>query len=195
MRAGEPAALRAILDRAAAESRALRHGYIGSEHLLLALLGAAGSRAAERLEAAGGRYEEVSALIVRIVGRGDEQIPEQICRTPRTQQLSFARSARRPSGQTLTRSAPSTSSVPFFSGATRLRSGSSETAPSTHADWRMGSGVRDLAYCEQAKTTARRSARCSSRRDGSFRVPTRPAVVSRAPTRAPSPSAPRTPAV
>ena len=78
MRAGEPAALRAILERAAVETRALRHGYIGSEHLLLALLGAAGSRAAQRLEAAGGRYDEVSALIVRIVGRGDEEIPEQI---------------------------------------------------------------------------------------------------------------------
>ena len=78
MGAGEPAALRAILERAAAESRALGHGYIGSEHLLLALLGAAGSPAAQRLEAAGGRYEEVSALIVRIIGRGDEEIPEQI---------------------------------------------------------------------------------------------------------------------
>ena len=53
MREDEPAALRGILERAGAETRELGHGYIGSEHLLLALLGAAGSRAAQRLEAAG----------------------------------------------------------------------------------------------------------------------------------------------
>ena len=70
----EPAALRGILDRAGAETRELGHGYIGSEHLLLALLSTVGSRAARRLEAAGGRYDDVRARIVRIVGSSDEEI-------------------------------------------------------------------------------------------------------------------------
>jgi ATP-dependent Clp protease ATP-binding subunit ClpA len=73
----EPAALSGILERAAGETRKLRHGYIGSEHLLLALLVGAGSRAAERLDAAGGRYGDIRALIVRIVGLGDEDIADQ----------------------------------------------------------------------------------------------------------------------
>lgn len=77
MREDEPAALRGILERAGAETRELGHGYIGSEHLLLALLAAAGSRAAQRLEAAGGRYDDVRALIVRIVGLGEEDIADE----------------------------------------------------------------------------------------------------------------------
>jgi len=74
--ADEPAALSRIQERAAAETRALRHGYIGSEHLLLALLGVSGTHAARRLEEAGARYDEVRARIVRIVGLGDEQIAD-----------------------------------------------------------------------------------------------------------------------
>ena len=73
----EPAALRAILERAEAETRELRHGYIGSEHLLLALLGAVGARAAQRLVAAGARYDEVRARIVEIVGAGEEESADQ----------------------------------------------------------------------------------------------------------------------
>jgi ATP-dependent Clp protease ATP-binding subunit ClpC len=73
----EPAALRGILERAGAETRELGHGYIGSEHLLLALLGAAGSHAAHRLEAAGARYDDVRALIVRIVGQGEGEVADQ----------------------------------------------------------------------------------------------------------------------
>jgi len=73
----ETAAVRGILDRAAAETRELRHGFIGSEHLLLALFGAPGGRAARRLEAAGAGYEAVRAQIVRIVGVGDEPVSAQ----------------------------------------------------------------------------------------------------------------------
>ena len=40
-------------------------------------LGAAGSRAAQRLEAAGGRYNDVRALTVRIVGLGEEDIADE----------------------------------------------------------------------------------------------------------------------
>ena len=72
-----PAALRAILERAAVETRELRHGYIGSEHLLLALFRGAGTRAAQRLEAAGGRYDDVYARIETIVGVGEDEVPEE----------------------------------------------------------------------------------------------------------------------
>jgi hypothetical protein len=73
----EPAALRGILERSAAETRELGHGYIGSEDLLPALFGAAGIRAAQRLEAAGGRYDDVRALIVTIVGVSADEIAVQ----------------------------------------------------------------------------------------------------------------------
>ena len=71
-----PTALRDIVDRAAAETRELRHGYIGSEHLLLALAGAAETLASQRLETAGARYVDVRRLIVGIVGMGAGEIPE-----------------------------------------------------------------------------------------------------------------------
>jgi ATP-dependent Clp protease ATP-binding subunit ClpC len=73
----EPPALRGTLDRAAAETRTLGHHYIGSEHLLLALLGAVGSRAAQRLHAAGARHDQIRGQIVRIVGVGDEETANQ----------------------------------------------------------------------------------------------------------------------
>lgn len=73
----DPDVLRTILERATVETRELGHGYIGSEHLLLALIGDARTRAAKRLEAAGGRYVDVRAGIVRIVGVGEEAIPDE----------------------------------------------------------------------------------------------------------------------
>jgi ATP-dependent Clp protease ATP-binding subunit ClpC len=76
VRDDESGAVRGILERAEAETRALGYAYVGSEHLLLALLDSAGSRAAQRLEAAGARYEDVGALIVRILGPGEEEIAE-----------------------------------------------------------------------------------------------------------------------
>lgn len=72
----DPAALRDIIERAAVIAREIRHGYVGSEHLLLALLGSTGTRAAHRLEAAGARCDEVRARIARILGAGEEEIAE-----------------------------------------------------------------------------------------------------------------------
>ena len=71
-----PTALREIVERASAETRQLRHGYIGSEPLLLALAGAGGTRAAQRLESAGARYVDIRRLIVGIIGVGAGEISD-----------------------------------------------------------------------------------------------------------------------
>jgi len=67
-----PKALRDAIVQADAESRRLRHGYIGSEHLLLGLLRTTGTHAEARLAKAGIRHAEVASFVVRIVGVGEE---------------------------------------------------------------------------------------------------------------------------
>jgi ATP-dependent Clp protease ATP-binding subunit ClpC len=62
--------LRRTVDAAEAQCRALRHGYLGTEHLLLGLLACEDTSAAHRVVAAGGSLEDVRSLVVRIVGLG-----------------------------------------------------------------------------------------------------------------------------
>jgi ATP-dependent Clp protease ATP-binding subunit ClpC len=64
------------------ESRALGHDYIGTEHLLLGLLREEEGLAAPVLAGLGIAGDEVRALVVRIVGRGDEVATGQIPFTP-----------------------------------------------------------------------------------------------------------------
>lgn len=73
-----PPALRETIVCAEAETRRLRHGFIGSEHLLLGLLAREGTRAADRLQHASVSHADVSARIVTIVGVGDEDVPHGI---------------------------------------------------------------------------------------------------------------------
>jgi hypothetical protein len=113
VRDDDPAALRGILERAAAETRELGHGYIGSEHLLLALCSAAGTHAAQRLEAAGARSDDVRAMIVKIAGVGAGEIADD-------QILPAQHSA----------------------GATHSPSVCSRHAVSTWAGWQLSSRVR-----------------------------------------------------
>jgi len=54
---------RAAVEEAHAESDALGHGYIGTEHLLLGLLKTGGGGAAAALETLGVRYDEIRAKI------------------------------------------------------------------------------------------------------------------------------------
>jgi ATP-dependent Clp protease ATP-binding subunit ClpC len=63
------------------EARALGHGFIGLEHLLLALLRDLETPASEALEALGVRYKEVKADVKRTVPRWAE-VPDQIPFTP-----------------------------------------------------------------------------------------------------------------
>ncbi len=75
MRDDAPQALRQVVTHAEAESRRLRHGYIGSEHLLLGLLRTPESRATRLLAAAGVDHSRVQDLVTRIVGHGEEPYP------------------------------------------------------------------------------------------------------------------------
>jgi hypothetical protein len=65
------------------EARALRHNYIGTEHLLLGLLREQEGVAARLLESFDVTDEEVRAQVARIVGVGDEVTSGQIPFTPR----------------------------------------------------------------------------------------------------------------
>jgi ATP-dependent Clp protease ATP-binding subunit ClpA len=62
------AGARAVVEQAQAEARSLGHGYIGTEHLLLGLLGEGRGVAAQALRAAGVTAEAVRADVSRRVG-------------------------------------------------------------------------------------------------------------------------------
>jgi ATP-dependent Clp protease ATP-binding subunit ClpA len=65
------------------DARALRHNYIGTEHILLGLLREQEGVAARVLDVLGITAEEVRTQVDRLVGRGDEAATGQIPFTPR----------------------------------------------------------------------------------------------------------------
>jgi len=69
------------------EARALKHNYIGTEHILLGLLREEEGLAARVLESLDIAVEEVRAQIARIVGQGDEVTTGQIPFTPRAKKV------------------------------------------------------------------------------------------------------------
>src|SRR5207249_4801983 len=69
------------------EARALKHNYIGTEHILLGLLREEEGLAARVLESLDITVEEVRAQVARIVGQGDEVTTGQIPFTPRATKL------------------------------------------------------------------------------------------------------------
>src|ERR1044071_6006851 len=69
------------------EARALKHNYIGTEHILLGLLREEEGLAALVLESLDITVEEVRAQVVRIVGQGDEVTTGQIPFTPRAKKV------------------------------------------------------------------------------------------------------------
>jgi ATP-dependent Clp protease ATP-binding subunit ClpC len=79
------------------EARALKHNYIGTEHILLGLLREEEGLAARVLESLDVTVEEVRAQVARIVGQGDEVISGQIPFTPRSTKPTPRRSATRSS--------------------------------------------------------------------------------------------------
>src|SRR3712207_9222630 len=60
------------------EARALKHNYIGTEHILLGLLREEEGLAARVLEAVDVTYEDVRTMLARIAGEGDEVTSGQI---------------------------------------------------------------------------------------------------------------------
>jgi Clp amino terminal domain, pathogenicity island component len=69
------------------EARALRHNYIGTEHLLLGLLREEEGLAAPLLRSRGIDLAGVRAQVVRIVGQGDEDVTGQIPFTPHAKKV------------------------------------------------------------------------------------------------------------
>jgi hypothetical protein len=69
------------------EARALRHNYIGTEHILLGLLREEEGLAARVLESLDITLEEVRAMVRRVVGEGDEMTTGQIPFTPRAKKV------------------------------------------------------------------------------------------------------------
>jgi ATP-dependent Clp protease ATP-binding subunit ClpC len=69
------------------EARALKHNYIGTEHLLLGLLREEEGLAARVLESLEVTVEEVRAQVARIIGQGDEVTTGQIPFTPRSKKV------------------------------------------------------------------------------------------------------------
>jgi ATP-dependent Clp protease ATP-binding subunit ClpC len=68
------------------EARALRHNYIGTEHILLGLLREGGG-AARALEPFRVTHDGVHAQVARIIGQGDEVLTGQIPFTPRAKKV------------------------------------------------------------------------------------------------------------
>jgi len=69
------------------EARALKHNYIGTEHILLGLLREEEGLAARVLESLDITVEEVRAMVARVVGEGDEVTTGQIPFTPRAKRV------------------------------------------------------------------------------------------------------------
>ena len=81
------ASARQVVVLAQEEARALRHGYIGTEHLLLGLIRENG-RATTTLGAQGVQLEPVRDWVVENVGEGDEEPPAgQLPLTPRMKMI------------------------------------------------------------------------------------------------------------
>ena len=78
---------RQVVVLAQEEARALKHNYIGTEHLLLGLLREEEGVAARVLEGLDVSVEEVRAAVVRIVGSGEEEPQGQIPFTPRAKKV------------------------------------------------------------------------------------------------------------
>ncbi|MCX6373013.1 MAG: ATP-dependent Clp protease ATP-binding subunit [Actinobacteria bacterium] len=78
---------RQVVVLAQEEARALKHNYIGTEHLLLGLLREEEGVAARVLDSLEVSVEEVRAAVVRIVGSGEESPQGQIPFTPRAKKV------------------------------------------------------------------------------------------------------------
>jgi len=78
---------RQVVVLAQGEAQALRHNYIGTEHILLGLLREEEGIAARVLESLSITVEEVRAQVARLVGQGDEIVTGQIPFTPRAKKV------------------------------------------------------------------------------------------------------------
>lgn len=75
---------RRVLSLAQYEAQQLNHNYMGTEHLLLGLLGEPDGVAHKMLEYMGAQPDRVRASVMQIIGRGDRIIMGEIGLTPRS---------------------------------------------------------------------------------------------------------------
>ena len=78
---------RQVVVIAQSEARALKHNYIGTEHLLLGLLREEQGIAARVLMSFDVTVDEVRAQVARIIGQGDEVVGGHIPFTPRSKKI------------------------------------------------------------------------------------------------------------
>src|SRR5215210_7776817 len=78
---------REVVVLAQEEARALKHNYIGTEHILLGLLREPDGVSRRALSNFGVSLEEVRGQVARIVGQGDEVTAGQIPFTPRAKKV------------------------------------------------------------------------------------------------------------
>lgn len=78
---------RQVVVLAQENARAQKHGFIGTEHVLLGLLQEEHGIAAQALVALGVTRDRVVAQVVRINGKGEEDPPPQIPFTPRAKKV------------------------------------------------------------------------------------------------------------
>ncbi|ACZ88755.1 hypothetical protein Aros01_01771 [Streptosporangium roseum] len=78
---------RRVVVLAQEEARRLGHNHIGTEHLLLGLLGEGDGVAGRALQASGIGGEQVRSDVEEIIGRGDETPPDHIPFTPRAKKV------------------------------------------------------------------------------------------------------------
>jgi hypothetical protein len=82
---------RQVVVRAQEEARVLKHDYVGTEHLLLGLLGEEEGRAARVLASLGVTFESARRQVVRTVGAGEKDSPDQVpFTTPAKKSLELA---------------------------------------------------------------------------------------------------------
>jgi ATP-dependent Clp protease ATP-binding subunit ClpC len=73
--------------QAQAEARALKHDYIGTEHLLLGLLDVEDGLACFVLTTLGVTADRVRSLVAEVVGEGEDEVTGQIPFTPRAKKV------------------------------------------------------------------------------------------------------------
>ena len=78
---------RKVLSLAQEEAQRFQHNYIGTEHLLLGLIGEGGGIAAKVLTSLGVDLEKVRKAVEDIIGRGDRIVLGEIGLTPRAKKV------------------------------------------------------------------------------------------------------------